>query len=161
MLKLLAAAAVLAFVSNVTLADDQKKPAQPADKSDKKVNLEGTYTIVSGEKDGKALPNSDLEGSAIVITGTKILGSDKDKKEFFSSTYRVDTSKSPAVISMTSTVPGRTATEGTTQVSSTGLIKWDKDTVTIVYALPGGKEPSEFKAGEKQHLFVLKKKETK
>ena len=151
MLKLLTIAAVLAFVANVTLADDQKK----ADKSDKKLNLEGTYTIVSGEKDGKPLPKSDFDGSVVVITGTKFLGTDKDKKEFFSATYTLDTNKSPATITMTSSMPGKT--EGTKDLSSTGLVKWDKDTVTIVYNLPGGQVPTEFKAGEKQHLFVLKK----
>ena len=39
---------------------------------------------------------------------------------------------------------------------TTGLIKKEGDTVTIIYALPGGEAPKDFKTKEKQNLFVLK-----
>ena len=49
------------------------------------------------------------------------------------------------------------------EADSRGLVKKEGDTLTLVYALPGGETPKEFKAGEKQHLFVMKmlKMETK
>jgi uncharacterized protein (TIGR03067 family) len=110
--------------------------------------LEGGYTVVSGEMDGKAVPAADVKGSVVRFTGNQILGTDKDKKEFFSTTYTLDTSKKPWVIHMTSKQPKEERADG--------LIKKDGDTVTIVYALPGGAMPTEFKTKAKQHLFVLK-----
>jgi hypothetical protein len=38
-----------------------------------------------------------------------------------------------------------------------GLIERKGDTVTLIYALPGGKAPTEFKTNEKQQMFTLKK----
>lgn len=110
--------------------------------------LEGGYAIVSGEHGGKAIPEAEIKGSVVQITGNKIVGTDKDKKEFFSCTYTLDTSKTPWVINMKNNDP-----KGE---SAPGLIKKDGDTVKIIYALPGGTAPKEFKTKEKQHLFVLK-----
>lgn len=154
---LLTVAAVAAFCIPPALADDtQKKTDSTKDQSSSKdkSDLTGTYTIVSGERDGKPLPKDEIAGSLVTFTKTTILGTDKEKKEFFSATYLIDTSKTPATIAMTSTTPGRDG--GTVKMDTAGLIKWDGETVTIVYALPEGKTPTEFKAGEKQHLFVLK-----
>ena len=120
--------------------------AEEEDKAAK--SLEGGYTVVSGEKDGKAIPEERIKGSIVRFTGDKILGTDKDKKEFFASSYTLDTTKKPWVIQMKSTSPK--------EADATGLIKKEGDTVTIVYALPGGEAPKEFKTGPKQHLFVLK-----
>ena len=159
MRKTILALVVLAFAGAVAVADDPpKRDKQPGDKTNK-ANLEGTYTIVSGEKDGKAVPKEEIDGSVVVFTGTTIMGTDKDKKEFFSATYTLDTSKKPAVINMTSKLPGKDGKPK--EEAAAGLVKWDADTVTLVYSLPGGKTPTEFKAGEKQHLFVLKKKAAK
>ena len=38
-----------------------------------------------------------------------------------------------------------------------GVIEVDGDVVKLAYNLPGGEAPTDFKTGEKQHLFVLKK----
>ena len=148
---LLTAALVAAVCIPTAFADDQKKSAEGTrDKSD----LTGTYTVVSGERDGKPLPKDEIAGSLVTFTKTTILGTDKEKKEFFSAKYLLDLTKTPATIAMTSTTAGRDG--GTVKMDTTGLIKWDGDTVTIVYALPDGKPPTEFKGGEEQHLFVLK-----
>jgi uncharacterized protein (TIGR03067 family) len=110
--------------------------------------LEGRYTVVSGEKDGKAVPAEKLKGSVVVFTGDKIVGTDKDRKEFFAATFTLDTAKKPWPIKMKSTNPK--------EMDATGLVKKEGDTITIVYALPGGDAPAEFKTKDKQHLFVLK-----
>lgn len=125
-------------------------PDKPDVKDEKKAaaSLEGGYTIVSGEKDGKAIPEERIKGSIVRFTGNQILGTDKDKKEFFSSTFTLDASKTPWVIDMTSKTPK--------EAMAMGLVKKEGDTITIIYALPGGEAPTEFKTKEKQHLFVLK-----
>ena len=43
------------------------------------------------------------------------------------------------------------------EAEAVGLVKREGDTVTLIYALPGGKPPTEFKTQERQNLFVLKR----
>jgi uncharacterized protein (TIGR03067 family) len=137
----------LAVVAGEPPTPDGKPAPRAAQKKDA-VSLEGTYTIVSGEKAGKAIPEAEIKGSVVKFTGDKILGTDKDKKEFFSATYTLDATKTPWVISMTSKEPK--------EAKATGLVKKEGDTITIVYALPGGEAPKDFKTKEGQQLFVLK-----
>jgi uncharacterized protein (TIGR03067 family) len=136
----------------MALATVAQKPSpdnvRPADEKKEAVKLDGTYTIVSGEEDGKAIPDERIKGAVVRFTGDAILGTDKDKKEFFSATYKLDSSKTPWVIDMTSKRPK--------EATATGLVKKDGDTLTIIYALPGGDAPKEFKTKEKQQMFVLK-----
>jgi uncharacterized protein (TIGR03067 family) len=115
-------------------------------------NLEGTYKIVSGESDGKPVPKDKIEGSITVIGKDKIVGTDKDKKEFFACTYRLDTGKKPYVITMTSTTPKKGE-------KARGVIEKDGDTLRICYALPGAPVPTTFKTVKGQNSFVLKKVE--
>jgi uncharacterized protein (TIGR03067 family) len=138
-------ASLIAAVSaaHVVLPDDKKPAEKPA-----AAPLEGGYAIVSGEKDGKTIPPEHLKGSAVLFTADRIVGTDKDKKELFTASYTLDTTRTPWVIKMKSTTP--------MESEAVGLIKKDGDTVTIVYALPGADAPTEFRTRDKQHLFVLK-----
>ncbi len=144
--KFLGAAVLTAFALSVTAAfpDDEKKGA---------AKLEGTYTIVSGEKDGKAIPAEEIKGSVVHFGKDRITGTDKDKKEFFAATYTLDTTKTPWRIDMKSTTPK--------EAESVGLVKAGKDTVTLIYALPGAPAPTDFKTVKGQHLFVMKRQEEK
>jgi uncharacterized protein (TIGR03067 family) len=148
MRKLLACAALFggAALFAPGLGADDATPARKGDKGGLK--LEGGYTIVSGESGGKPIPADRIKGSTVRFTGDRIVTTDKDKKEVYVATYTLDESKSPCVIRMKAKVPA----EG----EATGLIKKEGDTVTLIYNEPGGKVPTEFKAGEKQNLFVLK-----
>lgn len=123
---------------------------QPAKKGEKAAAtpLEGTYTIVSGAENGKAVPADRIKGSIVRFTGDTIVGTDKDKKEFFAAKFTLDTSKKPWVIQMKSTAPK--------EAEATGLIKKDGDTVTLVYALPGGDAPKEFTTKDRQLMFEMK-----
>lgn len=126
-------------------ADDPNKPAQN--------ELDGLYTITAGEKDGKEIPAEKLKGSIIRFDGDKVMGTDKDKKEFFGSTFTIDKTTTPYTISMTSTAPVKGE-------KAKGIIEMKGDTVKLCYALPGGEAPKEFKTREKQHCFTMKR-ETK
>lgn len=170
MTKLFGTMTAVALVAGFAGADDKTK-------ADDKGKLEGVFTIVSGERDGKALPKTDFDGSVVKITDKTIVGTDKDKKEFYAATYTLDTSKKPIAISMTTTAAkgdkkddkkpdvkdkdepaDKTAGE---KMSAEGLLKVDGDTITLIYALPGGKTPTDFKTGENQQMFVLKRAEDK
>ncbi|MDB5308449.1 MAG: hypothetical protein JWO38_2651 [Gemmataceae bacterium] len=143
MRKLLSCAVLFCGVAALTsgLGADEKKAV---------AKLEGGYTIVSGEEDGKPVPAEHIKGGVVRFTRDEIVSTDKEKKEVFAAKYTLDTSKKPWVINMKSTKPK----EG----DATGLIKKDGDTLTIIYSLPGAPVPAEFKTKEKgQHLFVLKR----
>src|SRR5687767_10201773 len=112
------------------VAADDKKESIP--------KLDGTYTIVSGEKDGQAIPEERIKGSVITFKGDRITGTDKDKKEFFAATFQVDTSVKPYKIMMTSTAPNK-------DEQAAGIIEVDGDSIRLCYALPGGQVPTEFK----------------
>ncbi len=160
MSRLLTAVLALTIGCGVALADDKNRPVD--DKAKPAVN--GTYTIVSGEENGKAIPKERIEGSLVIFTDKTVAGTDKDKKEFFSSTYSIDGSKTPWVITMTEAGRGAKSDDKKVEdkkpaekVSTPGLIKVDGEMVTIIYALPGGKAPTEFKTADMQQMFVMKR----
>jgi len=113
---------------------------------------EGTYVIVAGERDGKAIPGNEIDGSIVVFKGDTITGSDKDKKMFFGCKFDVDAKASPNQIMMISTAPK-------SGDKAAGVIEMTGNTIRLCYALPGGETPVDFKAKEKQQCFTLKKKE--
>src|SRR5687768_7455716 len=82
----------LAVTAFVAAADDKK-------------SIVGKYELVGGEENGKEAPAERIEGSAVVIAKDTILGTDKDKKEFFAATYTLDASATPWKIAMVSKSP--------------------------------------------------------
>ncbi|HVL10973.1 MAG TPA: TIGR03067 domain-containing protein [Gemmata sp.] len=149
-LTLNAAAALLLAGGGLLVAQERSQQKQPPGKAEKvaATPLEGRYTVAAGEKDGKEIPAERIKGSVVVFTGDRIVGTDKDRKEFFAATFALDTNHKPWLIKMKSTSPK--------EADATGLVKKEGDAVTIVYALPGGDAPTDFKTKEKQHMFVLK-----
>ena len=136
-----ASALALSLALPALLAQEEKAGAD---------RLKGIYTIVRGEKDGKVIPAERIKGSVVTFTEKKVYGTDKDRKEVFAASYTLDTSRKPWVIHMTSGGPKKTE-------KADGIIEVDGDTLRVCYALPGGKTPTSFKAGQKQHCFVLKR----
>ena len=141
------------------------KPDPPATRpADDKANtaetsIEGAFNIVSGERDGKAIPEAEIKGSMFRIADRKVIGTDKDRKEFFAATYVVNTAKKPWKIDMKSDAPTKATPEGNAPKENTpvpGLVKKEGGTLTLIYALPGGDAPTEFKTKERQQMFVLK-----
>lgn len=126
---------------------------QPPNQDEKKdaIKLEGTYTIVKGEADGQDLPEDKFKQSLVKFTSNKVIGVDKEKNEIFAAVYKLDQSSKPCKIMLTTTIP-----ETKREVQSTGLVKKEGDMIVLIYALPGGKEPTEFKTSEKQNMFWMK-----
>lgn len=143
MLKLLIFTALAVAIVSVATAGADDKTGKGA------VKLEGGYTIVSGERDGQPLPADRVDGHTVKFTADRVTVTDKANKETYVASYTLDTSKTPCAIRMTSTVPPNGG-------EATGLIRKDGDTVTLIYALPGGPAPTEFKTKERQNLFVMK-----
>jgi uncharacterized protein (TIGR03067 family) len=112
--------------------------------------LIGAYTIVQGEKDGRLEPDDRVRGTTVRITADRIIVTDKDTKETYAATYKVDTGKKPWAITMTSTLP---PSKGE---AARGLIEKNGDTVRLIYAVRGGQDPTAFKTREKQLMFTMK-----
>lgn len=151
---MLGLATILLFQTSA-FSDD--KP--PSKISGEPAGLLGGYTIVSGEKYGLAEPAERIEGITVRIADDAIVVLDKDKKEVYAQTYKVDTKSTPWKITLKSKITPYKQEGGETEAK--GLIQKDGDTVKIIYALPGGETPTGFKTKEKQLMFVLKNERKK
>lgn len=132
-----------------------------ADKKEKDkddvAHLVGSYKIVEGERDGQKIPDAHLKDMKVNIAANAITTLDKDSKELYVATYQVDATKKPWKITMTATIAPSAPEEKEGKAKAEGLIEIDGNQVKLIYALPGGKAPTEFKTDEKQQMFVLKK----
>lgn len=141
--------------------DNAKRPSNLQDPDPAVVaQLVGDYRITAGERNGKKIDADRLADVTVKIEKRVITTFDKDKKEFYGASFELDTSKKPWKIVMTATVVpvaekgDKTDGKGS---KAEGLIEISGDTVKLIYALPEGKAPTEFKTGEKQQMFVLMK----
>lgn len=133
------ALSLAALLTSAAVAGDLK----PAD-------LVGGYTIVSGEEYGKEVADEKVKGTTVRFTEDAVIVTDKDKTDVYASAYKLDSSGDKCKITLISKLA---PSEG--QISH-GLIEKDGDTVRLIYALPGGEPPTEFKTRDKQLLFVMK-----
>ena len=119
--------------------------------------IEGTYTLTGGENDGKKVPEERVKGGLVKITADTISVVDKDNNDIYVAKYKLDASKTPMVITMTS----EAGTGGTKGEKARGIVERDGDTLKLCYAPEGGTVPTSFatKAGTKQNCFVMKRKQ--
>ena len=131
-------------------ADDKK-----ADKLDP-AKMVGTYSFVSGVKDGEKSPSDNVK--ALTMTFTKDTMSMKSPDGEFKFKYTVDASKSPAAIDLE-------ITDGPVGKGSKakGIVSMEGGTVKLAYHPMDGDRPKDFdaKKGTGQHSFTLKKMEPK
>ncbi len=143
----------LAFIALAWVESTPAAPArnqQPADKN-APVSLLGDYRIVSVELSGVKEPEERIVGTLVHITEEQISVEDRDHKSTpYIATYELDTKKKPNVITMTG-LTGPTKDE-----TVKGLIERDGDQLRLIYALPGGEMPADFKSNDKQVLIVMK-----
>jgi len=122
--------------------DSGSKPEPP--------RLEGVYTIVKGERDGRPISDEEIRGTQVVFKDNKIVSTGKDKKHLYAARYEFEGDARPARILMTGLEPR----EGERAV---GLVELQGDTLKLCYNLPGGRPPRDFHAGDKQQCFILKR----
>lgn len=116
-------------------------------------NLIGDYHIVSGERDGAPIDPNELD-AVITIRDETITAYDQARNKTFAATYTLETKETPWRITMISTKAPETG------VISKGLIEAEADRIKLIYALPNGQPPTDFKARERQQMFVLVKTDT-
>lgn len=105
------------------------------------------------KRKGPRNPQNGIKGTTVTITKDSIVVADKEKKEIYTSFYKLDSTTNPCSITMTSRV------ESSAGEIARGLIQKDGNTVRLIYALPTGEIPAGFKTKEKQLMFVMKKTE--
>ncbi|MBY0396461.1 MAG: TIGR03067 domain-containing protein [Thermoleophilia bacterium] len=129
--------------------------AGPAHAQD--LRLAGQYELTGGESEGQRIPKDRLNG-VVRITADTITSYDRDNKELYVAKYKIDRSREPWSIAMT-TAGGPNAERG--PKSATGILKLTEGTLTLCYAPEGKDPPKEFatRPGTGQNLFVLKKTE--
>jgi uncharacterized protein (TIGR03067 family) len=133
------------------VADRDKLLRREPGNQDETDKLQGTWKVVSLERDGKAAPDEAIrEQDPWIIKGDKIVMDEKAKDG--TSTYKVDPAKTPKTIDVAShdrgvkSVPGIYSVEG--------------DTLKVCLSSPANKErPTEFSAkeGSKASLYVLER----
>ena len=98
--------------------------------------IEGTWKLISGEQNGEAEPQEDLERSSLVIEGnqhTVTIG-----EAVLKGTHTLDTSGDPMTIDASDTAG---PFEG---MSLKGIYRVEDDEFTVCFAAPGEDRPTEF-----------------
>jgi uncharacterized protein (TIGR03067 family) len=142
---------LVAVLNAMAMGQDAGSIAAKADTIRSPEALVGRYIIVSGERFGLKEPQGRIKGTVVVFTKDAVVVTDKEKKEIYSATYTLKTTTNPCDITMTSRAK---SSEGEI---ARGLIQKEGDKVRLVYALPTGEIPTEFKTKEKQLMFVMEK----
>ena len=92
-----------------------------------------------------------ISDATITIRDKTITAYDKERKETFAATYTLETKQTPWEITMISTKAPEVG------VIAKGLIEIKQNSVKLIYALPNGQPPTDFKAGQQQQMFDMVK----
>jgi uncharacterized protein (TIGR03067 family) len=137
---------VLALLLAPAAAEEKKGKLDPA-------KLVGTWTYVSGMRNGKEVSADDLKKGTVEITKDTITLKSPDGNYVIK--YELDQEKKPCQIKME-------ITEGPQGQGSksVGIIAMKGGQLQLCYPPMGGDTPTEFaaKEGSNLHLFVLKHK---
>jgi uncharacterized protein (TIGR03067 family) len=150
-LKIAFALGFLSYLTSLAIAQETEPAADKADKTCTPESLVGRYVIVGGEKEGMKEPDERIKGTTVTFTTQTVVVADKDKKEIYSASYKLNATTNPCDITLTSRV------ESSAGEIARGLIQKDGGTLRLIYSLPTGEIPVTFKTKEKQLMFVMKK----
>lgn len=150
-LKITFALGLMSYLTSLAVAQQTEPATTPVDKTCTPDSLVGRYVIIGGEKEGTKEPEERIKGTTVTFTRETVVVADKDKKEIYSASYKLNATTNPCDITMTSRV------ESSPGEITHGLIKKEGDTLRLVYALPTREIPAAFTTKEKQLMFVMKK----
>jgi uncharacterized protein (TIGR03067 family) len=128
MRRVLAASALIFLLAAASRSDDSKKDLE---------QLQGEWSMVSGEIDGQALPEDAVKTAKRISKDNETTVS-INGQVFMKAKYTVDSSKKPKAIDYEMT---EGATKGKKQL---GIYKFDGDTVTFCFSAPDKDRPADF-----------------
>jgi uncharacterized protein (TIGR03067 family) len=103
--------------------------------------LEGEWSMVSGQRDGQSLPDSLVKGSKRVAKAGETTVT-IDGRTFLQAKFTIDPTQKPKAIDYTLTDGPN---KGKTQL---GIYELDGETVKFCFAMPGKERPTDFTAKE-------------
>src|SRR4051812_11128892 len=104
LLKIAITLGFVALMTPLSMAQDVGSAPPKADKRCSPEDLVGHYVIVAGERDGAPEPEQRIKGTSVTFTKDSVVVADKDKKEVYSATYKLNATTNPCDITMTSRV---------------------------------------------------------
>jgi len=116
--------------------------------------FEGTWTLSSGEADGKALTEKQLKGGKLVVKDGYYTVTIPDKEKF-TGAQKVDPSKSPKTIDISD---DSGANKGKTCL---GIYEITEEELRCVFAAPGRDRPSKFSTAPDSTRWLHVWKKTK
>jgi uncharacterized protein (TIGR03067 family) len=144
---------LISVLYSLAVAQQTEPVGSKSDKTCTPESLVGRDDIVGGEKEGVKEPDERIKGTTVTFSKDTVIVADKDKKEIYAASYKLNATANPCDITMTSRV------EKSGGEIARGLIQKEGDTVRLIYALPTGEIPASFKTKEKQLMFIMKKTE--
>jgi uncharacterized protein (TIGR03067 family) len=125
------------LVVGLLLAADDVKNDSKGDME----KMQGQWTMVSGERDGQAIPDEFVQSLKRTIKGDRFSVKREDET-LTAGTFKLDASKTPKTIDL-KVDEGQAAGQ-----SMHGIYEFQGDTMKICYAGPGKPRPTEFSAKE-------------
>ncbi len=140
MIRKVSVALVLGLLVTTVRAEDKSA------KGDKE-KIQGTWTIVSGEREGQPLPEEAIKSIKLVFAGDKFTLDHGDRKS--EGTFKLAPDKKPKEMDVD--MEGQTVK---------AIYQLDGDTLKVVHGQPGEARPKEFpkKAGSGLSVVTLKRK---
>jgi uncharacterized protein (TIGR03067 family) len=122
----------------------------PAEEMQDNERIQGTWTVVSREMDGKKTPDADLKAMKVTVEDGTLTIDDGKKKEKVP--YKLDPSKKPKCIDLANT--GKEGKETTP-----GIYELDGDNLKLCWSEKTEDRPAQFtgKSGSGQTLMVFKR----
>jgi uncharacterized protein (TIGR03067 family) len=125
----------------MSLAADNTKEKQAMADQEK---IQGTWELVSGERNGKPLPDEVIQHVKLIFAGDKLTTQHKDRKT--EATFKLDANKTPKEIDLDM--------DGSV---GKGIYQLDGDSLKLVHGEVGDPRPKEFpKEGSGLTVLVLK-----
>ena len=138
-------------ISSSLMAQEAKPEKKPADKPKAKgMNIVGSYSFTGGKKAGEDASKEMLQGKCMI---TKKMITLEGQGMTFEIAYTADMMAKPATIDMEITKPEEFASK------AKGIIKIEKDVVTLCYDPTGEERPKEFASTKDNgyNIFMMKK----
>jgi uncharacterized protein (TIGR03067 family) len=114
--------------------------------------LQGTWTYLALEQDGKPMPPEELKNMTVTFTGDKFVL--KQGSELIrAGTQKIDPTKKPKTIDAT-------YTEGETKgMTRLGIYELTDDTARVCFSTTGKDRPTEFKtaAGSNRYMITIRR----
>ncbi len=129
--------------------------------------LQGRWEIVSSVNQGRELSQAEVDGTYVTITTNTITTYDRDEQQRYQAVFRIDESKNPMHITMTTAqkkapTSGLEASKPPASAVAAGILQFDGNNKwQLCYALPRADRPEKFESpkGSKIMLFSLEKKQ--